>query len=125
MSNGRPLAAEVKRVLAGWLTDRGLLVPGGGTPHLRQTRGEPVTSRTESAHWTFVILPLRCPGVIVGQSGEKAAAAPVPLSQSRIKHPRLYRSGVTVGPKRLHLTRMTHNAENSSVKRGAKWDKLP
>ena len=64
------------------------------------------------------------PDVIVGQSGEKAAATPVPLSQNRIKHPRLYRSGVTVGQKWRYTTRMAHNDENSPPEYGAKLNKV-
>jgi len=41
------------------------------------------------------------------------------------KFPQLYRSGVIVGQKRLHLTRMAHNAENKPTEYGAKFDKVP
>ena len=63
--------------------------------------------------------------VIVGQSGEKTAAATISPPQNRTKHPRQYRSRVTVGQKRRHATRMAHNAENSSRERRVKWDKTP
>jgi hypothetical protein len=46
------------------------------------------------------------PSVIVGQSEEKAAAAPIPPPQNRTKCPGSFRSGVIVVQKRLYLTRM-------------------
>ena len=65
------------------------------------------------------------PSVIVGQSEEKTAAAPIPPPQNRTKCPRAYRSGAIVGQKRLYLTRMAHNSENRPAECGAKWDKAP
>ena len=58
-------------------------------------------------------------------TGEKTAAALVPLPQNRIKYPRLYRSGVIVGQKRLHATRMAHNDENAAEMGGANRGKVP
>ena len=86
-SSGRPLAAEVRRVLASRLADRGFLMPGSGTPHLRQTVANP-----SQTGWNQLTEPLSCcftpaPGVIVGQSGEKTAAAPVSLPQNGTKRP--------------------------------------
>ncbi len=69
-------------------------------------------------------MPLFGTSVIVGQSGEKAATAPIPPSQNRIKHPRLPGSGVIVGQKRRHTTRMTRNNKNGSEMDGAKRDKI-
>ena len=65
------------------------------------------------------------PSVIVGQSEEKTAAAPIPPPQNRTKCPGSYRSRVIVGQKRLYLTRMAHNDENGPAERVAKWDKAP
>jgi len=63
--------------------------------------------------------------MIVGQDGEKAAAAPIPLPQNRTKRPQSHRSGGIVGQKWRYTTRMAHNDENSPAACRAKSDKSP
>ena len=63
--------------------------------------------------------------MIVGQSGEKATAVPIPPPQNRTKHPRPPRSSMTVGQKWRYTTRMAHNNENRPAKCGSEWGKSP
>ena len=112
-------------MLAGWFADRGFLVPGCGAPHLRQAVASPSrTGRNQLREPLSSCLHVG-PRRDCGPKRGKAAAAPVLLPQNWTKHPRLSRSGVTVGQKRLYLTRMAHNDENSPPECGAKWDKVP
>jgi hypothetical protein len=65
------------------------------------------------------------PSVIVGQSGKKTAAAPIPPPQNETKYPLSYRLTVIVGQKWRYTTRMTHNNENSPAGCRAKLGKPP
>jgi hypothetical protein len=99
--------------------------PGAAAPHLRQAVAD--LSRTG---WDQPGEPLSSclyadPQRDCGPKRGKTAATPVLPPQNGAKHPRLYRSGVTVGQKRRYATRMAHNAENRPVKYGAKLDKVP